>query len=351
MIFAGDYACPNIQSFPTLDIPKSLRDKKWVLNLEGSLMTEESDKLLKDHVVYNGMDAFEKLDDVLNLDVVALANNHIDDTANISQSIMLSSSKTNCFGAGENLDAARTIHTYYENDQHHCILNFGWEAIDCTIAKGNSQGVNPYSKENVIEQFTQVQSDFPESHIILYMHWNYELAEYPHPLDRELSHHLIDLGAKAVIGCHSHRVQGAEIYKDCPIIYGLVNFIFPQNVFWDGKLSYPDFCSLELCFELNVATKSYLCHWLVYDKKKNEVSYVGTESLLESKRLKERTPFSDVSLGDYELWFKENRTQKKLLPIFKFGDSKSIFQLKIKWISIRHKFILFLYNLKNIVKK
>ena len=61
--------------------------------------------------------------------------------------------------------------------------------------------------------------------IIAFMHWNTELELYPQPLDRELSHALIDLGVFAVIGCHAHRVQGYEIYKGHPIVYGLGNFI------------------------------------------------------------------------------------------------------------------------------
>ena len=36
----------------------------------------------------------------------------------------------------------------------------------------------------------------------------------------------MDLGCKAVLGAHPHRVQGIEIYRDAPIFYSLGNFVY-----------------------------------------------------------------------------------------------------------------------------
>jgi len=49
-----------------------------------------------------------------------------------------------------------------------------------------------------------------------------ELATYQQPL----GHALIDAGADAIIGCHSHCLHGVEIYDGRPIFYSLGNTLF-----------------------------------------------------------------------------------------------------------------------------
>ena len=44
-----------------------------------------------------------------------------------------------------------------------------------------------------------------------------------------LAHEIIDSGADILIGHHTHRCQGVEIYKGKPIFYSLGNFLFDQN--------------------------------------------------------------------------------------------------------------------------
>jgi poly-gamma-glutamate synthesis protein (capsule biosynthesis protein) len=42
----------------------------------------------------------------------------------------------------------------------------------------------------------------------------------------ELAHQCVDLGCKAVLGAHPHRLQGVEVYKGAPIFYSLGNFVY-----------------------------------------------------------------------------------------------------------------------------
>jgi poly-gamma-glutamate synthesis protein (capsule biosynthesis protein) len=61
--------------------------------------------------------------------------------------------------------------------------------------------------------------------VVVIPHWgkNYE------PITRHqeiLGRAIIDLGADAVIGHHSHQIQPVEAYKDRPIVYSLGNFAF-----------------------------------------------------------------------------------------------------------------------------
>src|SRR5207253_1392086 len=43
---------------------------------------------------------------------------------------------------------------------------------------------------------------------------------------RKLAHQIIDAGASIYVSHGTPRLEGIEIYKNCPIFYGLGNFIF-----------------------------------------------------------------------------------------------------------------------------
>lgn len=65
--------------------------------------------------------------------------------------------------------------------------------------------------------------------IIISVHAGNEYFEYPRPGLRQLCHFLIDVGADAVVGHHSHVPGAYEIYRNKPIVYSLGNLIFNNN--------------------------------------------------------------------------------------------------------------------------
>ncbi|MFA5828922.1 MAG: CapA family protein [Candidatus Gracilibacteria bacterium] len=64
--------------------------------------------------------------------------------------------------------------------------------------------------------------------VIPYIHWGIEYVHKPNDRQQTLAHQLIDAGAIAIIGMHSHVVQAYETYKGHPIFYSLGNAIFDQ---------------------------------------------------------------------------------------------------------------------------
>jgi poly-gamma-glutamate capsule biosynthesis protein CapA/YwtB (metallophosphatase superfamily) len=62
--------------------------------------------------------------------------------------------------------------------------------------------------------------------VVPYFHWgkegSYEVRDY----QIELGHLCVDLGCKAVLGAHPHRLQGIEVYRGAPIFYSLGNFVY-----------------------------------------------------------------------------------------------------------------------------
>lgn len=65
--------------------------------------------------------------------------------------------------------------------------------------------------------------------LIVYMHWGDEYVHVPAAWQVRMGRKLVDLGARLVVGCHSHTVQGIENYKNGLIAYSLGNFFFHSN--------------------------------------------------------------------------------------------------------------------------
>lgn len=329
MIFCGDIALPFANAVKLDEIPDSIRKEVWFGNLEGSLITgEETNGVLQKRKIYNDLDAIKGLCEQINIQGFGIANNHLSDVAPIRTTTQhLESIGKVYVGAGLNVEEAKNPLVIDD----FVIIAFGWEGISCNPAKIKKEGVNRYDKWNVEEQVNRLLEKYPEKKVVCYMHWNYELELYPQPLDRELSHKLIDKGVYAVIGCHAHRVQPIEIYKGRPIVYSLGNFTVRQNTYMGGTLSYPDYSFAEIAFEIQ-NDGSYREHRFNYNRKDHILTYLGEAEITE-------TISPGMEGKEYNLFFKKNRIQKMLLPIFYYEDSRLMYFLKLKIVGIRQQVI------------
>lgn len=178
------------------------------------------------------------------------------------------------------------------------------------------------------------------------MHWNYELEIYPQPMHRQLAFAAIDEGASAIIGCHSHCVQGIEFYKDAPIVYGLGNWYFPHGFYFDGKLKFPDFSNDQLAFEWNPSGNKSFCHLFKYKPETHDINFIEKQPWEECTLTNELTPFRSMSHQEYISWFKKNRRKRKLLPIYKNMNQHFVNVIKDRVVSARQKGIKALVKLK-----
>lgn len=62
--------------------------------------------------------------------------------------------------------------------------------------------------------------------LVVTFHWGIPYQREVSPVMRAKARFAVDCGADAVIGHHSHIVQPFEIYRGCPIFYGVGNFTF-----------------------------------------------------------------------------------------------------------------------------
>lgn len=99
---------------------------------------------------------------------------------------------------------------------------------------GTAPVVRTHAVDEDVDRVASAISDARAAadHVIIAVHWGLTrrrvtpfqgmIAEYQPPLGRAL----IDAGADAVIGNHSHNLHGIEVYRGRPIFYSLGNFIF-----------------------------------------------------------------------------------------------------------------------------
>lgn len=345
MIFVGDIALPIRDTIQIKSIPSELFQKNWFGNLEGGIVDNSDEKYIISRGVFNDIGAIKELKSEFSFKGFALANNHIIDLIELENTIyQLNELSIPYCGIGLSLDEADKPLLIEENGQQIIILNFGWEVIQCELASKTKSGVNPLTKSHVLNSIHNTILNFPNAKIIPYMHWSYELEAEPQPFERELARKMIDSGAAGVIGSHPHRVGGFEMYNGKPIIYSLGNWMFKQNYYFDGKLSFPDFCNLELAFEWDLANDDLKFHFFNYDREKSELKFLRTEGR-DSPTMSEHTPFLNLSEKEYRKWYKKNHYHKnKGLPIYYWNDSVFTVKMKNQWNKSRDYLLKLLLN-------
>ena len=327
MIFTGDIALPSF----SIKLPNSLpQGRVWIGNLEGSIIEEDRSK---ENGVYNNYDAVKQLLHQIPFKAFSLANNHLLDFGSVGDSVSrLQRIGITTIGAGDITKASESVIVIDDDNMAYQILAFGWENIQCSVAKKKKAGVNPLTRRHVLECAKEALKN-PEP-VICFMHWDYELEKYPIPSDRSLSHELIDMGVSAVVGCHGHRVQQVEFYKERPIVYGMGNFLFRQGVYFNGKLKYPDLSKEEWAFEIK-DNNVFILHRFEYDNVNHELKYIGNMDIAPKGSFYGKAVYNDFNDNEYLEFFKKNRKVKKLLPIFTHKESVVSYWLKSEWIKLR----------------
>src|SRR6185503_11475502 len=169
----------------------------------------------------------------------SLANNHMSDfgPAGVLETVAtLDTAGIGHFGAGADLATARTPWIVERNGLKLGFLGYyfqeGRDMIEprevyATAKRAGVAGaykelpaIRKMVREDVARLVPTVDVAIP------YFHWGWEGHYVVREYQRELAHLCIDLGCKAVLGAHPHRVQGVEVYRGAPIFYSLANFVY-----------------------------------------------------------------------------------------------------------------------------
>lgn len=167
----------------------------------------------------------------LGVDIAGIANNHVCDYGleALSNTIAtLDEAGIPNVGAGNNLEEAKRPWFFVANGRKIAFVaatqiertyNYTKEATDTT--PGVLKTLNPDKYLEVIRE-AKTQSDY----VIAFVHWGTEGTNYYEADQVALAEKFVQAGADAIIGGHTHCLQGMTYIGDVPVIYSLGNFWF-----------------------------------------------------------------------------------------------------------------------------
>lgn len=165
----------------------------------------------------------------LGVDVVTLANNHVNDygAAGIADTLEVCKSESiRTVGAGMDICEASKPILLEKDGERIAILNFVHREF-CVAGEGIA-GANPFDLIHVLRSIDEARKI--ADGMVVIVHSGLEGVHYPSPHSvRKLRFIAEQQGVRAVVRHHSHAIQGAEVWKDVPIYYGLGNFYFPYG--------------------------------------------------------------------------------------------------------------------------
>lgn len=176
---------------------------------------------------------------VFGTDIANLANNHVYDfgpDALLDTMAALKKEGIPYVGAGENLEEASKPYYFICNGRKIAITaatqierskNYTKEATE--DMPGVLKTLNPDKYVEVIKEAAKV-SDY----VIAFVHWGTEhVSDYGQD-QYQLAQAFVEAGADAIIGGHTHCLQGFEMMEGVPVIYSLGNFWFNSKTLDTG---------------------------------------------------------------------------------------------------------------------
>lgn len=195
-------------------------------NLEGPI-SDQGDPHADKKYIFNVPSGMVRVLAEGRLDGAMLANNHMSDFGNIALLNTISNlSAAGIRSAGAGIDAETASLPILVAKKGVSIAVFSYtnlgyrDAYALPTAPGIARAAIESMRKD-IEQFRRF-TDF----VVVNLHWGDEYTNYPSEDQIELARALVDGGADAVIGHHSHVYQGIEVYRGKPIAYSVGNFLF-----------------------------------------------------------------------------------------------------------------------------
>jgi hypothetical protein len=182
-------------------------DDLTIANLEGTLTTRPARTDIP--FAFRGKPEFARMLPLGSVELVALANNHMNDCGPRGMAdtlAALEAEKVGYFGLGH-VDK-RTIDGIE-------VVNLGWTGGRDEILGEVQKAVREHKRDDRL--------------VIVSFHWGIENEHAVNSVQLKLGRGAIDAGADLVLGHHPHVLQGIETYEGRTIVYSLGNFVFGGN--------------------------------------------------------------------------------------------------------------------------
>ena len=170
---------------------------------------------------------------LLGVDIVGLANNHVYDygkDALLDTMDTLDAAGIPYVGAGHNLEEASE--PVYMEVQGKTVAFVAASRAEKNKMTPQATDTEPgilrcYDTELFDEEIKE--ADANADIVVALPHWGTEYSTVLEPVQTQTAHEYIDSGADAIIGAHTHCLQGFEYYNDVPIVYSLGNYWFNEK--------------------------------------------------------------------------------------------------------------------------
>lgn len=324
MLFCGDMSVPNSECCEKLansmDSIGLFKEQTVIINLEGVLLDNEpTDSFWK---VYNDKSVV-KLKEHCGQLIFCLANNHTYDYPEHIQSMTKTLAEHGIKFFGLERTGEIVPLEFVDNGVQYAVFGHCWEVYTRTNRnKVTKDRVVDCNYEKLYKTITTYMVDNPNRKVIVYLHWNFDMEEYPQPAYKQLAHDLIDFGVEAVIGNHAHCMHEVEIYRGKPIAYGEGNFYMPGGYFFNGSLVYPEKSHTMYVVSLDNSPQFSQIGGVQVNIFSTDLSNGEAIALRKVETVETAADNSVLHIaGEYEekeyiRFFRKNRIKRKMVPVF-----------------------------------
>ena len=182
----------------------------------------------------------------MGFDVVSLANNHVwdlgEDGLKNTIRILIENNIKYC-GAGMDIEEASRPAVIEKDGVRIAILAYcmyGNAYLGYVELAGKAKsGINPLDIEKVVADIKAAKKLYDK--VIVMPHWGREYHYDPLPECVAMAKQMIEAGADAVMGSHTHQMQPLIRYKGKPICFSMGNFLFPDFYMYPPRpIWYPE---------------------------------------------------------------------------------------------------------------
>lgn len=199
----------------------------------------------RQNIVYARNEDFFRVKE-MGFDVVSLANNHVWDLGEEGLRNTIKILKENDIqycGAGMDIEEASQPAVIEKDGLRVAILAYCMYGNPylgyVELAGSNKAGVNPLDIEKVIVDIKNAKQKYDK--VIVLPHWGREYRFEPLPECVQMAKRMVEAGADAVFGSHTHQMQPLIKYKKKPVCFSMGNFLFPDfYMFPPRPIWYPD---------------------------------------------------------------------------------------------------------------
>jgi poly-gamma-glutamate synthesis protein (capsule biosynthesis protein) len=205
------------------------RDDLTIVNVECPV-TDRGSQLVKEFSFHGTPAALPAMRDA-GVEVGSLANNHaydrgpdgvVDSRRNLAEAGIAP------VGAGADQDEALEPATFEIKGWRIAVLGFD-EVLDPLDEVAGPDKPGTAAGHDLSLMVHAVKDADEDADIVIVMiHWGVELDTQPRSYQVSEGHRLIDAGADAIFGAHSHRLQPMSVYRGRPIFWSLGNFVWPN---------------------------------------------------------------------------------------------------------------------------